>query len=261
MVSEWEASSNHLIIPRAYPSVALAEPSPSPTPAPSFIAPVNLYAVGGMSAGSTVERTWEFATLNTDGSLSMFGPSGISTTDCASGTPKENCMSTGRWAGFADSVTGPPSVTSEHWIIAGTGAAGGSLIQEHAQVMANGSLAIWQSITSTGGGAFGNGSEALHGAIGFYSNDFIAIINGWDPLTGGGKISNQEQFGTEACMTAASICPANTDCVQTAKSASTLNISPPVAWSGYSIFSGYLWVVGGSTDGKNAVVTVWQGAQ
>jgi hypothetical protein len=248
MLSEWE-SAGTLLIPRAYAAARLATP-------PGALNP-NLYVVGGWSGNSSTgaEKTYELAAVNAAGTLGTFGPTGLainSATNCT----LESCMTAPRWALFADVVTGPASVTAAGnvWLLAGTGALNGTdPIDERVQLLAGGTTGTWAAVPTGPGGAFTTVSTTL-GAIGFYSNGYTAISDGYS----GGAVSSKEEFGVQTCS---GTCTATADFTQTAKSASTLMITPAVAFSGYTITSGYLFVVGGSTTGTNAVANVNQAAQ
>ena len=251
MLSEWEAGPA-LQVARAYPgvTVAVAEPTAGTT------IPY-LYVVGGASSASVVERTYEVSSL-ASGNAGAFGPALTGSNDCTS----EKCMATGRWSLFAAAVVDPPSVTNPvtNWIVAGAGATtAGQSIDEHAQITgASGLLQTWSAVTTDASAAFTISPESL-GPLGFYSNAHLAIIDGY-----AGLVQNKDEFVGLLCNGTSTngVCDAGVDFKQAgARSNSNLGVMPPIAWSGYAITSGYMFIVGGSTDGTNAVTTVQQGAQ
>jgi hypothetical protein len=255
MLSEWEpaviGTATSLLIARAYPAVTLALPPGGTQP--------NLYALGGASSSTVIEKTWEFAGINADGSLSAFGPTGLDTTGCAA--TGETCMTAVRSALYASTVTGPPNVTTDVRLVAGAGSpTAGAAVQEEVQVLGTGLLGSWASVPVSGPSAdFTAGFANVLGPVGFYENGNIGLIGGF---TGGGIFSHDE-FTGELCSVAlvGGSCPANnTFTQQSPKSNSGLNPTL-LAWTGYTITSGYIFMIGGSTDGINAVATVQQGAQ
>ncbi|MCA1662995.1 MAG: hypothetical protein LC659_01725, partial [Myxococcales bacterium] len=178
--------------------------------------------------------------------------------DCTS----EKCMATGRWSLFAAAVVDPPSVTNAvtNWIVVGAGAtATGQSIDEHAQITgSSGLLQTWSAVATDAGAAFTISPQTL-GPLGFYSNAHLAIIDGY-----AGMVQNKDEFVGLACNGASTggVCDPGVDWKQAgARSNSNLGVMPPIAWSGYAITSGYMFIVGGSTDGTDAVTTVQQGAQ
>ncbi len=251
MLSEWEAGPA-LQVARAYPGVAIAVAEPTVgTTIP------DLYVVGGASSSTVVERTYEVSTLSS-GTAGAFGPALMGSNDCTS----ETCMATGRWSLFAAAVVDPPSVTNPvtNWIVAGAGATvTGQNIDEHAQITgSSGLLQAWSSVATDPGAAFTISPQTL-GPIGFYSNAHLAIIDGY-----AGLVQNKDEFVALACNGTSTngVCDVGVDFKQSgARSNSNLGVMPPLAWPGYAITSGYMFIVGGSTDGLNAVATVQQGAQ
>jgi len=258
MLSEWEPAGSNLLIPRAYPAVSVATP-------PTATAP-NLYVLGGVSAGGatpTVEKTWELSTIAASGALGTFGPTGLlptntSTVNCA--LSNETCMTTPRSALFASTVTGPPAVTTDVRLVVGAGSttAGKTFIEEESQVQSNGFLGAWVSVPLSGPSAsFTGGFESVQGPVGFYYNGHVGLSGGYT----GTNVFSHDEFAAELCSTAASSCPANTTFTQQSPVSNSGLNATLTAWSGFAITSGDLFIVGGSTDGTNAVTTVQQGAQ
>lgn len=251
MLSEWEAGPA-LRVARAYPgvTVAIAEPTAGTT------IPY-LYVVGGASSSTVVERTYEVSTL-ASGNAAAFGPALTGSNDCT----VESCMATGRWSLFAAAVVDPPSVTNPvtNWIVAGAGAtAAGQNIDERAQIIgASGLLQAWSAVATDASAAFTLSPQTV-GPLGFYSNAHLAIIDGYDAM-----VQNKDEFVALACSGTSTngVCDPNVAFKQSgARSNSSLGVMTPLAWPGYTITSGYIFIVGGSSDGTNAVTTVEQGAQ
>jgi hypothetical protein len=263
MLSEWQPGPQ-LAVARAYPAVTTVVASTTPY----------LYVVGGASSATVLEKTWEVAALPNTGAsagpATAFAPALTGSNDCTT----EPCMSAGRWSPFAVGVTGPTSVTNASWLLVGGGvdpAVTGGEIIEHMKIDSTTGLNVTATTWATVGAQNANFnfkiSPNTYGPIGFYINAAIAIVDGWS----GGLVKNQDEFVGLRCVpdtTNPANCAAGGDfelgatgTLTTATQSGLGLTNPTLAWSGYTITSGYIYIVGGTTDGTNAVSTVQQGAQ
>ncbi len=260
LLSEWEPGPS-LLVPRAFPAVSIATTRPTPTTTAPY-----LYVVGGASSATAAEKTYEVSPLSS-GAAAAFGPTGLAPGNANNCTTVETCMASARWSPFAVSISDPPSVTNPatSWLLAGAGAtAAAQQIDEHAEITAaTGVLGAWSAVQADNAFAFTISADTL-APIGFYENGYLAIVDGYR-----GGVQNKDEFTSLICAGTSTmgVCDAGQDfkqganAVLNARSNSNLALMPPVAWAGYTITSGYIFVVGGTTDGMNAVTTVLQGAQ
>lgn len=262
MLSEWEPGPA-LAVPRAYPGVTVVQATPNATATPL------LYVIGGASSSSAVEKTYEVSPLSS-GTAGAFAPALTGANDCTS----EVCMAAGRWSLFADNVTQPVTVTNPatQWVIAGAGVVGSGSIIEAGLIDSTSSAGLiksWAPVAADGGFAF-TIPATTYGAIGFYENGYLAVVDGY----GNGQVQgSNDEFTSLFCSTALNMagqCPADTpfkqgdNTILKAKSNSGLGIKAPltpIAWPGYTISSGYIYIVGGTSNGTNAIDQVVQGAQ